>query len=71
MDTVVTLESLQAQLVALTKAVQALTPPKLVSVAQAALALGSSQKTVRRMVADGRLPSVRVGRSVRVDLRGL
>ena len=56
---------------ALTAAVQRLTPPKLVSVADAAIALGCSQKTVRRRVKSGHLPSKRVGRAVRVDLRGL
>jgi excisionase family DNA binding protein len=67
----VTLEVLNQRIEALTAAVERLTPPKLVSVSQAACQLGVSQKTVRRRIADGKLPCVKVGRAVRVDLRGL
>jgi excisionase family DNA binding protein len=67
----VTLEVLNQRIEALTATVERLTPPTLVSVAQAARQLGVSQKTVRRRIADGKLPSVKVGRAVRVDLRGL
>lgn len=31
-----------------------------------AVVLGVSEKTIRRMIADGRIPSIRVGRSIRV-----
>ena len=43
-------------------------PPALVDVATASERLGVSPATVRRRVADGSLASVRVGRSVRIDL---
>jgi excisionase family DNA binding protein len=66
----VTLEVLNQRIEALTAAVERLTPPQLVSVAQAALQLGVSEVTVRRRIAEGKIPSKRVGRSVRVDLRG-
>jgi excisionase family DNA binding protein len=67
----VTLEVLNQRIEALTAAVARLTPPTLVSVAQAAVQLGVSEVTVRRRVRDGKLPHKRVGRSIRVDLRGL
>jgi excisionase family DNA binding protein len=51
--------------------VQRLAPPKLVTVADAAETLGVSEVTVRRRIKDGRLPSKRVGRAIRVDLRGV
>ena len=67
----ITLETLYEQLQALTAAVQRLAPPKLVTVADAAETLGVSEVTVRRRIKDGRLPSKRVGRAIRVDLRGV
>jgi len=67
----VTLEVLNQRIEALTAAVERLTPPQLVGVAQAAVQLGVSEVTVRRRIRDGKLPHKRVGRSVRVDLRGL
>lgn len=46
-------------------------PPQLVSVREAARALGCSVPTVRRKVGSGELASVRLGRTVRVDLSKL
>ena len=43
-------------------------PPKLLGVGDAANALGVSTVTVRRMIRNGRLAHVRIGRSVKVDL---
>jgi len=43
-------------------------PPALVSIPEAARALALSTATIRRRIKDGSLPSVRVGRSVRIDL---
>jgi excisionase family DNA binding protein len=43
-------------------------PPVLLSVGDAASALGVSTVTVRRMIRNGRLAHVRIGRSVKVDL---
>lgn len=43
-------------------------PPVLLSVGDAANALGVSMVTVRRMIRSGRLAHVRIGRSVKVDL---
>ncbi len=43
-------------------------PPVLLSVGDAANALGVSTVTVRRMIRAGRLAHVRIGRSVKVDL---
>lgn len=45
--------------------------PQAVNGASAARLLGVSERTVRRMRADGRLPSVRVGRRVLVPLAGV
>jgi excisionase family DNA binding protein len=41
--------------------------PLLLSIAAVALHLGVSVKTVRRLVHDGRLPSLRVGRQIRIS----
>src|SRR4051812_6274035 len=49
----------------------ALLPPTLVTPAEAAVALKVSPATMRRRIADGTIPSVRIGRSVRVDLAAL
>lgn len=46
-------------------------PPALVPVSEAAQALGVSEATVRRRIRDGAMPTVRIGRSVRVDLAAL
>lgn len=58
------LRRMTAELAAMRRAL----PPQLVTMTQAAKALGLSLSTVRRRVRDGSLPSKRVGRSVRVDL---
>ncbi len=55
---------LRAEVIALREAL----PPMLVNVQQAAERLGVSVPTVRRLVRAGRLPSVHIGSSVRVDL---
>jgi len=41
--------------------------PRLLSVAAVALHLGVSEKTVRRLIQSGKLPSLRVGRQIRVS----
>jgi excisionase family DNA binding protein len=46
-------------------------PPTLVSLDDAAKALSVSRSTCKRMVAAGDLPSIRVGRLVRVDLSAM
>ncbi len=46
-------------------------PPALVPVREAAQALGVSEITIRRRISQGLIPSVRIGRSVRVDLAAL
>jgi excisionase family DNA binding protein len=72
LDVVVTeLRHLKLQVVELVKAVSASKPARLVSVSEAAEALGVSEVTVRRRIKDGKLPVKRIGRAVRVDLRGL
>lgn len=43
-------------------------PPLLLSVAEAARALDISEVTVRRMVREGALAHVRIGRSLKIDL---
>jgi excisionase family DNA binding protein len=58
---------LSAQVEAMRRAI----PPALVPVREAAQALGVSEATVRRRIRDGDMPTVRVGRSVRVDLGAL
>lgn len=42
-----------------------------VTVAEAAVRLNVSEKTVRRRIASGELPAVRVGRAVRVNVQHL
>ncbi len=46
-------------------------PPALVPVREAAQALGVSEVTIRRRIRDGNIPTVRIGRAVRVDLAAL
>lgn len=46
-------------------------PPALVPVREAAQALGVSEATVRRRIRDGDIATVRIGRSVRIDLAAL
>jgi len=46
-------------------------PPTLVTVGEACRLTGLSPATVRRRIADGTMPSRRIGRSVRVDLASL
>jgi excisionase family DNA binding protein len=53
---------------AVTAAIRQAQPARLLSVADAAAELGISQCSVRRHVADGTLPSRRVGARVLVDL---
>lgn len=53
------------------RAVKRAVPPALVSVPDAARALGVSVATVRRRIADRSLPSTRVGRAVRVNLEAV
>lgn len=45
-------------------------PPRL-TVRQAAARLAVSEATVRRRIADGSLPAVRIGRTVRVPAEGI
>jgi excisionase family DNA binding protein len=45
--------------------------PRLLSVATVANHLGVSTKTVRRLIKDGQLPSLRVGRQIRMSERDL
>ena len=60
-----------ARLMAGFEALLAASPPVLVNVPEAARRLGVSPVTIRRRIRDGRLPVVRVGRAVRVDLSGV
>ncbi len=60
-----------ARLVAQVEAMRNAIPPTLVPVREAAQALGVSEITIRRRISAGRIPIVRIGRSVRVDLAGL
>jgi len=48
-------------------ALRAVSPPRLLSVPEAALALGISARSCWRRVKDRSLPSRRLGRSVRID----
>ncbi len=41
--------------------------PRLLSITAVALHLGVSDKTVRRLVHHGRLPSLRIGRQIRIS----
>jgi excisionase family DNA binding protein len=69
-----TLESLSAQVAALTAAVTELAarvPQQLVTVEEAARRVGCSVKTVRRRIASREWPCVRVGRAVRLDLAAI
>jgi excisionase family DNA binding protein len=64
----VTLEVLNQRIEALTAAVERLTPPELVSVAQSARQLGVSARTIRRWVRARQIPFVKLGNTVRIDL---
>lgn len=64
-------EARLAEVRAAVEAVQTKLPPALATSAQAAQALGVSVATVRRRVRDGQLPTVRVGRALRIDLSAL
>jgi excisionase family DNA binding protein len=59
------------ELRATVEALRAASPPTLVTVGEACRLTGLSPATVRRRVADGTMPSRRIGRSVRVDLASL
>jgi excisionase family DNA binding protein len=61
---VIEVRELRAEMAAL----RAVIPPALVGVPEAAKRLGVSLSTMRRLVRDRRVPVVRVGHSVRVDL---
>ena len=63
----VELRDVRAELTAL----RATVPPALVSAAEAAKRTGLSPSTMRRLIRDGRVPVVRLGHSVRVDLAAL
>ncbi len=52
-------------------ALRASSPPRLVSVPEAATMLGVSVSTMWRRVSDGTVPVQRIGRSVRVDAASL
>lgn len=49
----------------------AATPPRYLTIAQAADAMGCHRNTVHRMVKAGQLVYKRVGRAVRIDARSL
>ncbi len=72
MSTPATIDSLQAQVAALARAVEVMagTHP-LVDVAVAAEYLGVSPKTVRRLVAEKAIPFRRFGRQLRFNLAQL
>lgn len=50
---------------------QSTSAPELLSMPEAASALGCSADTVRRLIRQGRLASVRLGRSVRIPREDL
>lgn len=70
-ETVADLRRDVAHLVAAVERVEKRLPSPLASVQQAAAMLGCSVPTIRRKVKAGEIPSVRVGRAVRVDLSKL
>jgi excisionase family DNA binding protein len=70
----VTIDELATQIATLTTEVRALRsqlPAQLVDLEQAAQHLGVSERTLRRMVATGRVPFRRVGRGLRFNLADL
>jgi excisionase family DNA binding protein len=62
------IEQQNAHILKLLESLRSALPPTLVDIATAAERLDVSQATIRRRVADGSLPSVRVGRALRIDL---
>jgi excisionase family DNA binding protein len=70
-ETVADLRRDVAHLVAVVERVEKRLPSPLVNVQQAAAMLECSVPTIRRKVKAGEIPSVRVGRAVRVDLSKL
>jgi hypothetical protein len=74
LDTPRVLEDLRRQVADLTAAVRTLEaalPPMLVDAETAGKALGRSPSTIRSWASRGLIPSVRVGRSHRIDLTKL
>ena len=59
------------ELRAVVEAMQPEAPPSLVSVAEAARLTGLSGQTLRTYAASGRIPSIRVGRAIRLDVSAL
>jgi excisionase family DNA binding protein len=45
--------------------------PQFITIAEAAVRLGVSEKTVRRWIRDGKLPAVRMGSQIRIPLGAL
>lgn len=70
-ETVADLRRDVAHLMAAIERVEKRLPSPLASVQQAAEVLGCSVPTIRRKVKAGEIPSVRVGRAIRVDLSKL
>ena len=70
-DAVAPLATEIRELRATVEALRAASPPTLVTVGEACRVTGLSPATVRRRIADGTIPSRRIGRSVRVDLATL
>lgn len=68
-----TLANIARQLEELTAAVRALAArvPHLLSVEDAATALGVSDRTIRRWVRDRQIPFVRIGGKTRIDLTAM
>ncbi|MCZ7634091.1 MAG: helix-turn-helix domain-containing protein [Phycisphaerales bacterium] len=45
------------------------TEPRFMSVAEAARFVNLSEKTIRRLIEENKIPSIRVGNSIRIPLR--
>jgi len=67
-DQVADLQKRLAEVHSLLSMIQMALPPVLVTIDDACRILKISPASARRYVASGRLPSVRIGRSVRIDL---